>query len=151
MKYISLILSLTGISMAKVCGNITVSNQLDIDIQAATNCTVIDGDLEILSDFPDHFNLNVIVVTGNVIGRNLNSLTLVSIPALAAIGGNMELTGSFFTPSFPSLWNVDGDFKVLSTNEIYCSNFDALVERGGVHGTFECREGWEVSPAEVGL
>ncbi|KAK1147348.1 cell wall protein Ecm33 [Aspergillus melleus] len=151
MKYISLVLSLAGISMAKVCGNITVSSQLDIDNQDATDCTVIDGDLVVLSDFPGHFNLNVIVVTGNVIARNLNSVTLVSIPAMAAVGGNLELTGSFFTPSFPSLWDVHGDFKVLSVNEIYCSNFDYLVERRGVRGTFECREGVEVSPAEVGL
>ncbi|KAI9039359.1 uncharacterized protein KD926_009502 [Aspergillus affinis] len=163
MKYISLILSLTGLSMAKlpkVFGNITVSSQLDIDTQGATDCTVINGDLEITSDFPGYLDLNVIAVTGNVIGRNLNSVSAFSIPAMTAVGGNLELMGSFYTyflpyfqimlsPSFPSLQSVNGDFKVLSTNPIWCPNFDDLV--AGVRGTFECREAKDVSPAEVGI
>ncbi|PLB44434.1 hypothetical protein P170DRAFT_480200 [Aspergillus steynii IBT 23096] len=138
MKSIALILSLAGMSMASVCGSLNVTSQADFDAQAA-DCTIVNGDLEIASSFSDDYadSHKITVITGSLIARNL-SLMSVFIPALTTIGGDFELTGTFYDPSFPSLMNIRGDFMIASEQGIYCSNFDNLRNSEGLQGKFEC-------------
>ncbi|KAH8427146.1 uncharacterized protein LDX57_004863 [Aspergillus melleus] len=133
MKYFNLILSLAGVSMA-ICGNQTLNNETK-----TSDCTTIFGDLEIGSDITDYVRLEKLVaITGDLIGKDLNSVTLVSLPSLKSVGGKVDLSGAFYEVSLPSLDKVGGDFSIVTSEVMECSNFEKVAE-SGIGGRFSCQ------------
>ncbi|KAK1141708.1 cell wall protein Ecm33 [Aspergillus melleus] len=132
MKYINLILSLAGVSMA-ICGNQTLTNETK-----TTDCTTIFGDLKIGSNVTDYVRLEKLVsITGDLIGKDLNSVTLVSLPSLKSVGGKVDLSGAFYEVSLPTLDKVGGDFSIVTSEVLDCNNFK--VAESGIGGQFSCQ------------
>ncbi|THC94283.1 hypothetical protein EYZ11_006256 [Aspergillus tanneri] len=157
MKYANLVLSLASMSWAAACGSLTLTSQLDIDTQAS--CSTVNGDVKISSEYVGTLNLaGVETVTGAVNGAGLHSLSSINFPDLKLVAGSINLTGSFneyvvhniggrkyqvlmgiFSLSIPSLENVNGGFKVISTKNITCATWTKMEDYKRIRGKYECR------------
>ncbi|KAA8641965.1 uncharacterized protein ATNIH1004_010904 [Aspergillus tanneri] len=138
MKYANLVLSLASMSWAAACGSLTLTSQLDIDTQAS--CSTVNGDVKISSEYVGTLNLaGVETVTGAVNGAGLHSLSSINFPDLKLVAGSINLTGSFNDLSIPSLENVNGGFKVISTKNITCATWTKMEDYKRIRGKYECR------------
>ncbi|KAH8432913.1 cell wall protein Ecm33 [Aspergillus melleus] len=137
MKYISLMLSMAGMSLA-ACGSLTLTSQLDVDTQVS--CSTINGDVKISSEFIGSLSLSgVKKINGNLNGTNLYHASSLSFPDLEQVGGALRLTGGFNEISMPSLDMVKGGFRLASTQNLPCEPWNVLQENHRIHGRYTCQ------------
>ncbi|KAK1148062.1 cell wall protein Ecm33 [Aspergillus melleus] len=137
MKYISLMLSMAGMSLA-ACGSLTLTSQLDVDTQVS--CSTINGDVKISSEFIGSLSLSgVKKINGNLNGTNLYHASSLSFPDLEQVGGALRLTGGFNEISMPSLDTVKGGFRLASTQNLPCEPWNVLNENDRIRGRYTCQ------------
>ncbi|PLB53917.1 hypothetical protein P170DRAFT_504793 [Aspergillus steynii IBT 23096] len=137
MKYISLMLSMAGMSLA-ACSSLTLTSQLDVDTQIS--CSVVNGDVKISSEYIGALSLTgVKKITGSLNGTDLYHASSLSFPDLEEVGGALRLTGGFNEISMPNLDEVKGGFRLSSTQKVACEPWEALEKNGRIKGRYSCQ------------
>lgn len=122
-----LALAATGALASSVCSSsLTVSSQSDLD--GISSCSTFKGDITFEGSIATATLTGIEVLTGDLIVKNITTLSSISAPSLVNISGafTLEILQSLSVVSFPKLTSA-GDITFVTLNSLDTFQLDAGI------------------------